>query len=98
MDCQTAIVLIKVRRGLARARHIFSNQTERQHVKRFGIRFTLPPGDTRAAPHLLGGNWQAFRWYDSEAERDRAYEELTRPLEYYRRGDNLSQIVTKVEE
>ncbi len=79
-------------------RAVLHQQLERSHVKRYGIRFTLPPGDTRAAPHLLGGTWESFRWYTSAAERDQAYEDLTRPLEYYRRGDTLSQVVTKVEE
>jgi len=64
--------------------------------KRFGIRYTLPPDDPMAATHLLGPDWEAYRWYDSEQERDLAVEELSREHLYSRRGDKPSVIYTKI--
>ena len=45
-------------------------------MKRYGIRITLPPGDTLLAGHLLGEQWESHRWYDTADERDRAYEQM----------------------
>lgn len=64
--------------------------------KRYGIRCTLPPDDPMSAPHLLGPDWEAWRWYATEYERDQAYEELSREHLYSRRGDRPSVIYTKV--
>jgi hypothetical protein len=66
-------------------------------MKRFGIRITLSPENPLRLPHLLGEDWEAFRWYHSERERDRACEDLQRRLPYYRDGDTPAQTVTKVE-
>ncbi len=49
------------------------------------------------APHLLGEDWEALRWYDSEEERDAAFEDMNRRIEYYRNGDSPSRILTKIE-
>lgn len=48
---------------------------------------TLPPGDPMRAAHLLGDDWEAFRWYETPAQRDAALESLQREGLYYRRGD-----------
>jgi len=64
--------------------------------KRFGIRCTLPPDDPMSAPHLLGPNWEAYRWYDTEQERDQAIEDFGREHLYSRRGDIPSVIYAKV--
>lgn len=64
--------------------------------KRFGIRCTLPPDDPMSAAHLLGPDWEAFRWYESEHERDEAIEEFSHEHLYSRRGDKPSVIYTKV--
>jgi hypothetical protein len=45
-------------------------------VKRFGIRMTLPSADPMRAAHLLGPDWEAFRWYGSAIDRDAALERL----------------------
>lgn len=66
-------------------------------MKRHGIRMTLPPGDPMRAPHLLGEEWEGFRWYTSVAERDAALETLGREDVYYRRGDRQSVILETVE-
>lgn len=66
-------------------------------MKRYGIKITLPPGDTFSAAHLLGDNWESYRWYDNEADRDHAYEQMLERPPYYRRDEDPSQIVSKVE-
>lgn len=64
-------------------------------TSKFGIRITLPEGDTMRT--LLGQDWEAFRWYDSAAARDAAYEDMRNPPPYYRMGDRPSQVLEKVE-
>lgn len=66
-------------------------------MKRFGIRVTMPPADTMRAPHLLGEDWEYFRWFDTTDERDDAFREMNRRVEYYRNGDFPSQVLSKVE-
>lgn len=64
-------------------------------MKKFGIRFTMPSGDPMRK--VLGEDWEAFRWYDSAAERDQAYEDLRRQPPYYRQGDAPTQILSKID-
>ena len=66
-------------------------------MKRFGIKMTLPEGDPMRKPHLLGEDWEGFRWYATAAERDRAYEDMSRKHPYYRIGDTASLVLSKVE-
>lgn len=47
--------------------------------------------------HLLGKDWEGYRWFNSEAERDRAYEEMRQQPYNYRKGDTIQQILEKVE-
>ncbi len=70
--------------------------TDETQSKRFGIRVTLPADDPMRAPHLLG-DWKSERWYATQEERDRAYDDATKQLGYYRRGDVVSQIVEKID-
>lgn len=65
-------------------------------MKKFGIRVTLPAGDCMQASHLLGENWEGFRWFDSERERDLAYQQMQRQPGYYRYGDVPTQQLEKV--
>ncbi|HEX2667587.1 MAG TPA: hypothetical protein VHP13_04355 [Gammaproteobacteria bacterium] len=67
-----------------------------QTKKRFGIRCTLPPDDPMSAPHLLGPDWVAERWYASEQERDEALAEFSNVHIYSRRGDKPSVVYTKI--
>ncbi|MGE5623927.1 MAG: hypothetical protein ACM3ZT_00045 [Bacillota bacterium] len=64
--------------------------------KRYGIRCTLPADDPMSAAHLLGPDWEAFRWYETEHERDEAIEEFSREHLYSRRGDKPSVIYAKI--
>lgn len=50
----------------------------------YGIRVSLPPGDTFNA--LLAG-WERYHWYATEHERDRALDEMASEHLYSRRGD-----------
>lgn len=65
-------------------------------MKRYGIRITLRQNDPMRAPHLLGENWESFRWYDSADERDRAMAEMQRHLPYYLDDEQTSQILKSV--
>jgi hypothetical protein len=64
--------------------------------RRFGIRCTLPADDPMSAPHLLGPDWVAERWYDTEQERDEALAGFSDEHLYSRRGDKPSVIYTKI--
>jgi hypothetical protein len=66
-------------------------------AKRYGIRITLPSTDPMRAAHLLGEDWEALRWFDSEEERDTVFQDMHRRIDYYRDGDIPSRILTKVE-
>ena len=66
-------------------------------MKKYGIRVTLPEDDPMRAEHLLGANWEGFRWYDTANERDEALDDMQQDLAWYRSGDRPSQIVAKVE-
>lgn len=66
-------------------------------MKRFGIRVTLPPGDPMRAAHLLGENWESFRWFETAAQRDAALEDMRRQLPNYRKGDTISQVLEKID-
>lgn len=62
--------------------------------RRFGIRVTLPPGDT--LQKILGNDWERLHWYTSEAERDKAFENMATRHGYYRKTDSPTQILEKI--
>jgi len=61
----------------------------------FGIRVSLPAGDTFA--RLLGPDWERFHWYVTANERDRALENMVSEHLYSRRGDRPSVVFEAVE-
>lgn len=65
--------------------------------KKFGLRITLAENNPMNASHLLGEDWESFRWYSSAAERDEAYDDVVRHMPNYRRGDHVAQVVEKIE-
>lgn len=67
-------------------------------MKKYGIKIVMPGGDTLAAEHLLGEDWEAHRWYETEQQRDAALAEMERQPPYYREGDSPSVILKKVEQ
>jgi hypothetical protein len=60
----------------------------------FGIKVSLPPGDTFA--RLFGDNWERLHWYSSEPERDLAFDDMAARHGYYRTTDNPTQILEKI--
>lgn len=62
--------------------------------RHFGIRVTLPPGDTMR--RLLGDHWERLHWYTSETERDREFEKMALRHGYYRKTDNPTQVLEKI--
>ncbi len=62
--------------------------------RRFGIRVTLPPGDTLR--NLLGDEWERLHWYPTESERDAAFESMAERHGYYRKTDSPTQVLEKV--
>lgn len=62
--------------------------------KKYGVRISLPPGDT--FQRLLGDNWERVRWYSTEAERDRAYDDIAARHLYYRKTDTPTQVLEKI--
>lgn len=49
------------------------------------------------APHLLGEDWTAERWFETREERDDWIEEQRREHLYSRRGDIPSQRYERIE-
>ena len=62
--------------------------------RRFGIRVTLPAGDTLRK--ILGDDWERLHWYPSEAERDAAFEQMAIRHGYYRNTDSPTQVLEKI--
>lgn len=62
--------------------------------RQFGIRVSLPPGDSMSG--VLGSDWEHFHWYVSEAERDAAFERMATRHGYYRKTDDPTQVLEKV--
>lgn len=62
--------------------------------RRYGIRVSLPPGDTLR--RLLGDDWQEVHWYPTEADRDSAYVDMARRHGYYRGSDTPTQVLEKI--
>ncbi len=60
----------------------------------YGIRVTLPPGDTLRK--VLGDDWERLHWYPSEAERDAAFERMAARHGYYRNTDTPTQVLEKI--
>lgn len=63
--------------------------------RRYGIRVTLPPGDTFS--RLLGPDWERLHWYATEEERDEAFRHMAIRHGYYRDTDTPTQILEKIE-
>ena len=62
--------------------------------RKYGIKVTLPRGDTFSA--LLGEKWEKIHWYATEAERDAAFDDMAERHGYYRETDNPTQVLEKI--
>lgn len=63
---------------------------------KFGIRVLLPDNDPLSMPHLLGEGWSAERWFATEVDRDRAFENMQNQPGNYRKGDVPSVVLEKI--
>ena len=63
--------------------------------RRFGIRVTAPPRDFIST--LVGADWQAFHWFVTREERDRAMQDMGARHRYSRIGDDPSIILEPLE-
>jgi uncharacterized protein YbaA (DUF1428 family) len=66
-------------------------------MQQYGIRITIPSSSTMTKDHLLGKDWESFRWYSSKEARDHAYEDMMSQPYNYRQGDTIQQVLEKVE-
>lgn len=62
--------------------------------RRYGIRVTLPPGDTLR--NILGNDWERLHWFPTEEERDAAFDKMAARHGYYRTSDSPTQILEKI--
>ncbi len=62
--------------------------------RKFGIRVSLPAGDTFS--RILGDDWETLHWYRSEEERDAAFKKMAVRHGYYRRTDAPTQVLEKL--
>lgn len=62
--------------------------------RRFGIRVTLPAGDT--FENIIGSDWEKVHWYATEEERDAAYDQMAKRHSYYRTTDTPTQQLQKI--
>ena len=62
--------------------------------RRFGIRVTLPSNDTLR--NVLGNDWERMHWYETEAQRDVAFEKMASRHGYYRSSDTPTQVLEKI--
>ncbi len=60
----------------------------------FGIKVSLPPGDT--FERLLGSNWESLHWYATASERDLAFKQMAERHGYYRTTDVTTQVLEKL--
>ena len=63
--------------------------------KPFGIRVTLPRGDTFGS--LLGTGWKREHWYATEHDRDVALDDMASEHLYSRAGDRPTLIFEPIE-
>ena len=75
-------------------RHNLVDPLHAESERRYGIRVTLPPGDTLRK--IVGDDWERLHWYRSEAERDAAFEKMAARHGYYRKTDTPTQVLDKI--
>jgi len=74
--------------------HNLVDQEQADAERKFGIRVSLPSGDTFS--RMLGDDWETLHWYRSEVERDRAYAKMAVRHGYYRKTDSPTQVLEKL--
>ena len=74
--------------------HNLVESANKSSENRFGIKVSLPSGDTMRS--LLGDDWEKVHWFATEQERDRAYDDMAVRHGYYRITDTPTQVLIKV--
>jgi hypothetical protein len=74
--------------------HNLVDQAATGKERTFGIRVSLPVGDTLR--NVLGNDWEQYHWYRGETERDTALLRMAIHHGYYRDTDSPTQILEKV--
>lgn len=74
------------------AHNFHRNETDE---KPFGIRVTLPAGDSFIS--LIGADWEQLHWYATEHDRDVALTDMASEHLYSRRGDRPTLIFEPIE-
>lgn len=64
-------------------------------TKPYGIRVSLPRGDTFS--NLLGTNWEHFHWFSRPEERDQRLSDMASEHLYSRQGDRPRLIFESVD-
>ena len=76
-------------------RHNLVDSTSADAEQRYGIRVTLPSGDTLR--NIIGDDWERVHWFADAAERDRAFDAMAQRHGYYRKSDTPTQVLEKIE-
>ncbi len=71
------------------------NTGQHDGERNYGLRLSLPAGDTFAS--VLGADWSAERWFGSDGERETALVEITSKHRFSRSGDQPTYIVERIE-
>jgi hypothetical protein len=74
--------------------HNLVDQSTANQERHYGIRVSLPAGDTLR--NVLGDDWDLHHWYPSASERDTEFEKMAVRHGYYRDTDSPTQILEKV--
>ena len=74
--------------------HNLVDQGEAGRERNYGIRVTLPAGDTLR--NVLGDDWERLHWYATEQERDDAFDGMSARHGYYRKTDSPTQVLEKI--
>lgn len=62
--------------------------------KDWGVRLSLPENDPMQ--RILGDDWHEYHWFASEAAREDKIDQLSRQFTYYRKGDQPSFVIERV--
>jgi hypothetical protein len=75
--------------------HNLPVDSARRAERRFGIRVSLPPGDTFR--RLVGDDWETTHWFATREERDAEMADMARRHRYSRIGDDPRIILQAVD-
>lgn len=61
----------------------------------FGIRVSLPPGDSFLS--VIGSDWERLHWFATYEEREAALRDMQGEHIYSRRGDRPTTLFTRID-